>query len=746
VQARAGMARPRLAPAGGPGYLSGSVRTGNFVWFVRLVPLEGVVRCFIRLAVVILGLLAAILPADARRVALVIGNSEYKVGPLTNPGRDAAAVAEALEKQLKFDKVILRRNLSGDGFRAALREIARESAGAEFGVIYFAGHGIEVAGRNFLIPVDATLSSARDVDLEAIALDTVLGRLDGVSKLKLVILDACRNNPFALAGAKRGQARGLTRIEPEGNTLVAYAAKDGTTADDGTSGHSPFTEALLKRIATPALDVRRLFGYVSEDVMAATNRIQEPYLYGRLGGDEIFLQPPLTAAPGPAHPASPTAAPPLTAAALEWSRVDKASIAELETFELRHAASPEADYARARLRELRKPQVAVAAPPARPTLPAGPKSIRIGYAISLSGPMAPGAMLTTVTNYRLWADDMNKAGGLYLKTYNRRVPIETIEIDDASKTDDVMRLVERLIAVDKVDFVLTPWGTGANLAVAPIFARYGYPQIMGSAGSDKAEELAQKFPTMLWFLAKPADQAKALVDMMDGLRRQGRINSAVALFISQTPFGQEYASSLKPQLAGARFFALYEAVYPYPPVDLSAQIKAAKAAGADTLIALSYPPDTFMLTEQMLLNGFNPKIRFLGVGTAFPTYRTKFGDKINGVFGLGGWNPLGPGAQDYFARHKALAANNGAEPDRWASAATYAGLQALGQAIERVGEIDRGRILQELKTGTFKTIAGDLRLDGNRDGQAWQIGQWQNGEFYGVAPANRPGARQPVVH
>ena len=98
--------------------------------------------------------------------------------------------------------------------------------------------------------------------------------------------------------------------------------------------------------------------------------------------------------------------------------------------------------------------------------------------------------------------------------------------------------------------------------------------------------------------------------------------------------------------------------------------------------------------------------------------------------------------QDYFARHKAF---NKSEPDRWASAATYAGLQALQQAIERVGEIDRAKIMQELKTGTFKTVAGDLKLEGNADKAAWHIGQWQGGEFHAVAPASRAGAKPPQV-
>ena len=226
-----------------------------------------------------------------RRVALVIGNAGYKVGPLQNPGNDATAVAEALEKQLKFDKVILKLNLGSEGFRAALREFSREAAGAGLALVYFAGHGTEVGGRNFLIPVDAALARAGDLDLEAIALDIVLAQLAGVRTLKLVILDACRNNLFPLAGAQRSGSRGLVRIEPEENTLVVYAAKDGTTADDGAGRrHSPFTEALLKHIATPSLEINYLFREVRDEVVAATGKAQQPHVYGTLGRTKIYLR------------------------------------------------------------------------------------------------------------------------------------------------------------------------------------------------------------------------------------------------------------------------------------------------------------------------------------------------------------------------------------------------------------------------------------------------------------------------
>src|SRR6185312_15035413 len=229
-----------------------------------------------------------------------------------------------------------------------------------------------------------------------------------------------------------------------------------------------------------------------------------------------------------------------------------------------------------------------------------PKSIKVGYVISLSGPQSAGAMLTTVPNYRLWVDDVNKAGGLMLRKYGKRIPLELVEVDDRSNNEDMVRQVERMMSVDKLDIVLSPWGTGPNLQVAPTFAKYGYPQIMGTAGSDKLEEFVSKFPTMFWFLSKPNEQIKALVDVMSGLKSTGKIGDTVVVFVVQHPFGVEYSASLKPALSAAGFKVVYETSYPLGVADLSAQISAAKATNADTMIAISYPPDTFMLTEQSI--------------------------------------------------------------------------------------------------------------------------------------------------
>ena len=204
----------------------------------------------------------------SKRVALVIGNSNYvRVSQLPNPEKDADAFA-ALLRTAGFDTVELRSNLGTSDMRRALRDFADRVRGAEIAVVYYAGHGIEVDGANYLIPVDAALSRDIDVDDEAVSLDRILKILEPAKKLRLVILDACRDNPFAVimrrTSTTRTVARGLARVEPpSSDTLVAFAARAGSTAVDGDSQHSPFTSALLKNIATPGLDLQLAFGLIS---------------------------------------------------------------------------------------------------------------------------------------------------------------------------------------------------------------------------------------------------------------------------------------------------------------------------------------------------------------------------------------------------------------------------------------------------------------------------------------------------
>jgi tetratricopeptide (TPR) repeat protein len=233
--------------------------------------------------------------ATEKRVALVIGNSAYaRVPALRNPANDAKALAAAL-RRLGFAEVreLLDANLAQLG--KELKEFGDLAAAADWAVIYFAGHGIEVGGTNYVIPVDAALEQQSHIDDEAVPLSRLLGKVAGASKMQLVILDACRNNPFVPKMRQAGKqsrsiGRGLASIEPESGVLIAYAARDGTTALDGDSENSPYAEALVKHLAAPGLEISLLFRKVRDEVLGKTARQQEPYTYGSLPAQPFYFK------------------------------------------------------------------------------------------------------------------------------------------------------------------------------------------------------------------------------------------------------------------------------------------------------------------------------------------------------------------------------------------------------------------------------------------------------------------------
>jgi tetratricopeptide (TPR) repeat protein len=230
------------------------------------------------------------------RVALVIANSKYQsVQALENPPNDAETIAAAL-RATGFDLVTVVHDLDRDGMVEALKAFTEEADKADWAVIYFAGHGVEVSGTNYLVPVDAKFASDRDVPDEAVSLDRVIAAIEGARKMRIVILDACRNNPFLVnmktTSATRAIGRGLALVEPSQATLVAFAAKAGSIASDGDSTNSPFAASLAKHVTQAGVEINKVFRLVRSDVLAATNNGQEPFVYGSLPPEDFFFVPP----------------------------------------------------------------------------------------------------------------------------------------------------------------------------------------------------------------------------------------------------------------------------------------------------------------------------------------------------------------------------------------------------------------------------------------------------------------------
>jgi tetratricopeptide (TPR) repeat protein len=234
--------------------------------------------------------------APETRVALVIGNGNYvNKGRLPNPKNDADKFAATL-KRIGFSIVTLQLDLPRDKFYEALKSFAAAADRADWAVVYYAGHGMEFNGVNYLVPVDAKLANDRDISYEAVALEQVLLAVEGAHKLRLVILDACRDNPFlktmVKTNASRSVGQGLAKVEPEGATLVAYAAKEGHVAWDGEGGNSPFVSAIIRNIEIPGVEINFLFRKVRDEVLKATGGHQEPYVYGSLPAEAFYFRRP----------------------------------------------------------------------------------------------------------------------------------------------------------------------------------------------------------------------------------------------------------------------------------------------------------------------------------------------------------------------------------------------------------------------------------------------------------------------
>lgn len=326
-------------------------------------------------------LLPAALPAAAQpgaRVALVMGVGAYRaIPPLANPPNDARALAETL-RRLGFDTDLV---LDPDrlAMEHAVRRLGQRAVGAEAALFFYAGHALEFGGRNWLLPVTTDIRNDRDLRFEALDLDSVLAQLES-ARVSIVLLDGCRDNPFRLrlASATRGIATspGLTPVRAAVGTLIAFATAPGEVAEDGSGAHSPFTSALLRKIATPGLELRSMMAEVRREVREATGGRQVPWEHSAMEGAFYFIAPP-AAVPAainvPATPAPVAAAPrDDRAEILFWESVRAGNTAaDYRAYLERFPAGTFAPLARARLAELQPPTAALAAvaPPVPVPLP-----------------------------------------------------------------------------------------------------------------------------------------------------------------------------------------------------------------------------------------------------------------------------------------------------------------------------------------------------------------------------------------
>lgn len=372
------------------------------------------------------------------------------------------------------------------------------------------------------------------------------------------------------------------------------------------------------------------------------------------------------------------------------------------------------------LRALGAAAASVALPGLSQTAPA---AVRVGYAISRTGAWADGAQVSQEPNYVLWAEQQNAAGGLDVAGTRR--PIRLEGFDDRSELETCIRTYERLMARDKVDLVLPPWGTTANSALAPLANRYRYPVLAPTALSRRLVDM--NLPYYFSLLQQADRMMGALVDMLavQGVR-------TIAFIYMDDIFGLENFAALNTALKKTGIEVVSRQSYPLGVQDLTPLLSGIKALHPDAFIGITYPTDTLLVSHQARQVGLNPRFFYASVGTAFQSYRDVMGKAAEGVIGMGSWNAKSsPDAKAYLDAHTR---RFGKEPDRWASGHAWAGLQILTEAVGRVG-LDRRAIRDLVADKTFQTLIGPIRFSGSENAStAGTVAQWQDGEFEVVWP------------
>ena len=255
----------------------------------------GMLTDFVAVIAIICMLMAGVNSARAaERVALIIGNSSYQeAAELQNPRNDAEEIAKLLTK-FGF-RVLKGIDVDQFNFRILVRAFTREIKDAKLALFYYAGHGLQVGRRNFLLPVDAVLKEEADLDFESVELGFILQQMERGKRTNIILMDACRDNPFAANLARNmgtrstSIGRGLAPLETGVGTFVGFATQPGNVALDGQSTNSPFTKAIIKHLAEPGLDIGVLMRRVREEVIAETKGKQVPWSNSSLVGDSVVL-------------------------------------------------------------------------------------------------------------------------------------------------------------------------------------------------------------------------------------------------------------------------------------------------------------------------------------------------------------------------------------------------------------------------------------------------------------------------
>ena len=350
--------------------------------------------------------------------------------------------------------------------------------------------------------------------------------------------------------------------------------------------------------------------------------------------------------------------------------------------------------------------------------------IRVGWVTSLSGVNAPGVMDTSGNVYKMWVEEVNAKGGLYIKEYGKKLPLDVTMYDDKSDVGTMTKLVEKAIVEDKVDLLFSPWDTAFLFAAAPVANKHKMVLMGGSGGAVKLKKVMPRYPYYFQVLNGGDDHMPALADVL----AEVGVKSAFIAYI-QDLHGLEYNEEAQKALPKKGIKILAAKSFPLDQQDFTPLLKEAKASGADAFLGFLYPQNAFPATGQAMEVGYNPKVFYMTVGPCLAGYRDAFSAKgIDGVMGAGAWNvKTSAGAKDFFDRYTK---RWGHEPEGWGTLMYYSSLQFFGQAIEEAGTLNQTKIKDVMEKRTFKTALGDFSFPKHIfENFPGLVGQWQNGSW-----------------
>ena len=373
--------------------------------------------------------------------------------------------------------------------------------------------------------------------------------------------------------------------------------------------------------------------------------------------------------------------------------------------------------------------------------------IVVGAARSISGPLAIQDETCFGPVYRMWFDEVNARGGIYVEEYGKKLPVEPLIYDDTSDMNTMLNLLNKLMVEDKVDLLLAPISTAFLKAAAQVTNDQGYLLIGAEGGAKELEPLMAEMPYFFSLLNYATQQVQPLVDML----AENNIKNAAIIYI-EDQHGLEYKNDLVPALQAAGIEIVFDKAIPMGIKDVTSILEEAKSKNVQALLCCAYPDENFLVMGQCMEVDYNPDVILFGPGACLEIFASDiFGPAAEGVMGWGAWNEKSSPELADLAKRLTEHQKGVRNIDWWGQAIYYSGLQVLEQAIEKAGTLDNA-VLKDVIAGAtkddpFKTVVGDLWFEnGGVPAECYpgQVGQWQSGIFEVVAPSDKATA-DPIV-